>query len=490
MAGHRRLVYLIILLLLAGVPAPATASDAAGARVFVIQHRTHPDLAQSYDALYREVRALVQAQKPGFSRTRPNIVVFPAYTGLISMATGPRFASVRDLLKGQEPYAATEPGEHRPGFKAAAAALGAGYGSQAAYYAARFPGTPPQRAALLASTDTVVRSFYNAFERVARELNGPAPLGCGVGPQRCEVYIVAGAILPDFERVDFGNDPSALFLVDPEILVNGDPVLEHGPLTYVIQPVEWAYRARSADPRTSAFMWGPGGSLVGRSSRSNPGDLETLLGVAPGGADLVQPLAVPGTQLRLGVAIGGDVRARSATACRPSVDALGGSSMPGHVTCLSDRGANVLVHLGATGSRWAENGSRGWRPTAATTDDWGAVTDPSLGFRFGITSYLVGNLADLVFDGQSAVWADGYAGDGLSRVGSLEVHEGDESHAAGPKAEAVAMAPWVVPDGPRDSLRAVSARLAPGSGDPIEGRYVQTSLCVDIDLSAGATPCP
>jgi hypothetical protein len=51
---------------------------------------------------------------------------------------------------------------------------------------------------------------------------------------------------------------------------------------------------------------------------------------------------------------------------------------------------------------------------------------------------------------------------------------------SGPKTEFVAITPWVAPDGPRDELRATGAKLAPGSGDPLENDYRETAIVADL----------
>ena len=56
----------------------------------------------------------------------------------------------------------------------------------------------------------------------------------------------------------------------------------------------------------------------------------------------------------------------------------------------------------------------------------------------------------------------------------------DLTDEAGPKREFLAIAPWAAADGPRDALRAVSARLAPASGDARENEYVETTLVADL----------
>jgi hypothetical protein len=105
---------------------------------------------------------------------------------------------------------------------------------------------------------------------------------------------------------------------------------------------------------------------------------------------------------------------------------------------------------------------------------------------------MVGNLADLVFDGQTAITQRdlrGPRGAGKRRasctyVGNdrfLPAEDPAEYEVyAGPKREFLGLAPWAVPDAPRDELRAVGAALAPGSGAKRENDYLETAVIADL----------
>jgi hypothetical protein len=119
---------------------------------------------------------------------------------------------------------------------------------------------------------------------------------------------------------------------------------------------------------------------------------------------------------------------------------------------------------------------------------WRTVADRGVGFAYNVTPHLVGNLADLVFDGQTAITQRGGArGRGCTYVGNRSFQpqppESDPAYLrpyAGRKREFLAIAPWVTPDGPRAELRATAAKLAPGSGDTLENGYVETAVIVDL----------
>jgi hypothetical protein len=94
---------------------------------------------------------------------------------------------------------------------------------------------------------------------------------------------------------------------------------------------------------------------------------------------------------------------------------------------------------------------------------------------------MVGNLSDTPFDGQSAILERGLRGRGCHYVGNGAVVPGDDPPMyrayAGAKSQFLALAPWVVPDGPRSGLRKVGAALAAGSGGY---QYVRTAVIADL----------
>src|SRR5205807_1583433 len=106
------------------------------------------------------------------------------------------------------------------------------------------------------------------------------------------------------------------------------------------------------------------------------------------------------------------------------------------------------------------------------------VSEPSVHFAYNVTAMMVGNLADLAFDGQSAITQRGLRGGGCHYIGDSSFVPGEDQTVfrryAGRKRLFLALAPWVAPDGPRAALRHVGAELAPGSGSALENDYVET----------------
>jgi hypothetical protein len=155
-----------------------------------------------------------------------------------------------------------------------------------------------------------------------------------------------------------------------------------------------------------------------------------------------------------------------------------------YAACMDALGVDTMIQAEANNGRWAGNGGGGyWQPLEWMGSSWRSVADPTLRIRYAVNPFLVGNLLDLPFDGQSAILGRGVRRTPRTYVGNT-VRERLES---GPKPQFLALAPWVRPDGSRADLMAQSARLAPGSGDAQENDYLQTAVYADL-LPVGARP--
>ena len=129
---------------------------------------------------------------------------------------------------------------------------------------------------------------------------------------------------------------------------------------------------------------------------------------------------------------------------------------------------------------------------------WRAGADPTVSFDYNVTPHMVGNLADLAFDGQTAITQRGLRGRRCHYIGdpamptAARVRPGLTRRYAGPKREFLALAPWVTPDAPR-ATRATEAKLAPASHDKLENDYVETAIAADLPfrpIRGGATASP
>jgi hypothetical protein len=157
--------------------------------------------------------------------------------------------------------------------------------------------------------------------------------------------------------------------------------------------------------------------------------------------------------------------------------------------CLDALGTNLVMQDEANPGMWATPGE--WQPLEWMSSTWRAAADPTVDFDYNVTPHMVGNLADLVFDGQTAITQRGLKGPRGARpakarcnyVGNAKLRPEDPAQYevyAGPKREFLGLAPWVVPDASRDTLRDVGAALAPGSGLPRENDYLETAVVADL----------
>jgi hypothetical protein len=240
------------------------------------------------------------------------------------------------------------------------------------------------------------------------------------------------------------------------------------------------------------FLWGP--RVVHRHAPAPLANLlrvnrkvpltgfELALGFAQGpatgaaAAANLRPVAIPGTGARLGFAT-------SFPAFEYGSPALGHECSDVAVTymrCLDKLGANVVIQADANDGQWSgTDGMELWQPLSWMGSAYRAVTDRSVHFAYAVNPFMVGNLADTPFDGQSAILERGRRGAGCHYVGNRAAVPGDDlpqfAPYAGAKPQFLALAPWVADDGPRPGLRDIGTALASGRRP-----YVQTAVIADL----------
>jgi hypothetical protein len=427
----------------------------------------------SYDAFRTKIECMIREYvEPRLARGRPNVVAFNEDVGLATIATGSRGQAARDLVSAPGGV----PGcEGRPPPCAAAALLfeiNGEYARQNDAYAGRFPRIGPIEQAFVAPTDTFARGWMQVFSDMAR---------------RYDVYIVGSNNQAPFRE---SRDPS-------EIAAFADPDLPEPPSSVFVATEDAVYN--------EAFIWGPDDvrqegpwplrNVVAQNKKVPLTELEQQLQVSAGpssGPDAVanlRPYRLPGTKARLGIAT-------SLPAFQfghqfgeppPEVDPCSDTRLY-YMHCLDKLRANVVIQDEANPGPWAVTQPGGWQPLEWMGSSWRHVGDPSVSFAYNVTPFMVGNLADLVFDGQSSIAQRGRTlGPGCNYVGTRKFQAGPPENDpapyrpyAGRKREFLAVAPWVRRRGTRDELRAVAERLGPGSGDPLENDYVETALIADL----------
>lgn len=402
---------------------------------------------------------------PDLARSRPNLVVFDEDIGLETIAIGPRGAAARALLRSGVTSCHGQPFPCRT--LATLSAINGGYGSALNYLERRFPklgGTLGR--SFVAATDDFVRVFMTTMAGIAR---------------RYGVYVIASNTQAPF-RVT--RNPAAVLAL-------------RNPATPRVRSVYMPTRGVAYD---QTFVWGPRvvhrgappplANLLADNYKVPLTSFEQALGFAAGpsrGAAArrnLRPLAIPGTGARLGIATSLPAfeygRAAPAAACA--------NVAVTYMRCLARLGANVVIQADANDGQWTgTDADQQWQPLAWMGSAYRAVTDPSVRFTYAVNPFMVGNLADTPFDGQSAILARGRRGTGCHYVGDGSFVAGEDlpryRSYAGRKPQFLALAPWVVPDSSRARLRAVGAALASGTG---RYRYVQTAAIADLPFPAAA----
>jgi hypothetical protein len=245
------------------------------------------------------------------------------------------------------------------------------------------------------------------------------------------------------------------------------------------------------------FVWGPTvvhrrdpaplANLIADNVKVPLTGFEQELGFAAGPATgpaarrNLRPIPIPGTGARLGIATSLPAFQYGSVSRAHACDDVAVSYM----RCLDALGANVVIQADANDGQWT--GADGadphehWQPLSWMGSAYRAVTDPNVRFAYAVNPFMVGDLADTPFDGQSAILQRGRTGTGCHYVGDAAFVPGQDDAPnrayAGAKPQFLALAPWVAPDGPRAGLERTGAALAnPSGGDG----YVQTALIADL----------
>jgi len=446
---------------------PAVAADPRphALRVFAIQFEQHPAQIATAAEYRRAVDCALRTEVlPHLASGRPNLVVFDEDIGLETIAVGPRGAAARSLL------------QHGNGCSgdlcltlATLGDINTGYGRALTYLQQRFPKLAGQLGrGFVAATDTFARVFMTTMATEAR---------------RYHLYIVASNTQAPFTLT---RDPAAVAAL-------GDPATPH---------VRSVYAPTAGTAYDQTFVWGPHvihrrapaplANLLKTNRKVPLTSFEQALGFSPGpsgGAAArrdLQPVAIPGTGARLGLATSLPAFEYGTANRTHACDDVTRTYM----RCLDRLGANVVVQADANDGAWTgADGSdtlEHWQPLSWMGSAYRAISDPSVRFTYAVNPFMVGNLADTPFDGQSAILQRGLRGRGCHYVGNARFVAGDDDPLnrgyAGSKSQFLALAPWAAPDGPRPALRDVGARLA--QSGPRGDRYIQTALVADLPFPA------
>jgi hypothetical protein len=400
---------------------------------------------------------------PHLARGRPNVVVWDEDIGLAALGVGSRGTRARYLFThGGSPSC-----QGQCGSLGALAALSTAYSRPLADYQRRFASLGGLREGFVAATDTVVRSFIGTFSTLAR---------------RYGVYMIGSADVAPFKQSSAAADRAAFS--DPDL---------RPPSVYV---------ATAPRVYNEVFMWGPSNvrrsgpdvlrNVVDSNRKVPLTSLEIALGLSPGpshGAAAranLRPFSLPGTRARIGFAT--SLPAFTWGSPGRGVDPCSDTSLY-YMRCLNRLGTNLVIQDEANPGRWTGpdgNGIELWQPMSWMGSTYRTVADPSARFDYNVTAMMVGNLADLAFDGQSAITQRGLRGRGCHYIGNARFVPAEDQRMfrryAGRRPGFLALAPWVVGDRSRAALRAVGAALAPGSGSRLEDDYLETALVADLPI--------
>jgi hypothetical protein len=341
-------------------------------------------------------------------------------------------------------------------------------------------------APFVAATDTFGRGWVQVFSDVAK---------------RYGVYILGSNNQPRFRE---STDPM-------EIELFADPDLPDPPSSVFV--------ATSPEVYNEVFMWGPRDvrsegprpmrNVVARNKKVPLTQIEQQLELTPGPStgpeaiENVAPYELPGSDARISFAT--SLPAFVYGELPPSTDPCSDTSR-WYMRCLDRLGANVVMQDEANPGKWArytspdspDNGA--WQPLSWMTSTWRAASDPSVSFTYNVTPHMVGNLADLAFDGQTAITQRGLAtGAGCHYVGNSRFVDGRDPEwffiggetlqvrpFAGAKTEFVALAPWVRVDGPREELERTADELGPDGNGELENDYLETAVVADLPFPPDA----
>ncbi|WP_187264864.1 hypothetical protein [Homoserinibacter sp. GY 40078] len=440
--------------------------DPAGElRVFAVQLRI--DVTATVDlATWRAHlrRAMDELVVPHLVEGRPALVVFPESVGLPALALGARGASFRERAAAPVP----PPSELPASLLEAMGELAAAYQPQIMACLQLFGEIDPRALLPLAATDTSVRAVSLVFSEIARDYG---------------VYVVAGNAQPRYRE----SRERA------EVATFGDPESNDGVAFVPVEPrvanATFLWAPHEVDPEA------PSGerNLLFRNEKIPLTDMEhELLALAEG------PDTGDAARRNAGWVEVEGFRVGFATSLPAFAYGYPFGDRPADLDPFADLrvsyaaaqdalGVDVMIQADANPGPWAAPVASGaWQPLEWMGSTWRAVADPTVRFTYNVTPMMTGNLLDLMFDGQSSITSREHRGVPTRFVGDQAPGPLDPAEYAvyaGDKAEFLAVAPWVVPDGDRDELMAVTAALAPGSGSPIENGYVETAIYADLRRS-------
>lgn len=439
-----------------------------GPRVFAMQFKQEARHIKTYSTFRKKIECMIRKWVlPYRSKHRPNVVAFNEDIGLMAIGTGSRGAGAREVFA--KPAEVSECVDAAPPCRAITGLnrITAAYAGINSEYLSRFTIPNPFARGFVAPTDTSARGWMQVFSDMARKYR---------------IYILGSNNQPRFRE---SMDPA-------EIDLFRDPDLPRPRSVYV---------ATGPEVYNEVFMWGPKmvrqegprplRNVVVSNQKVPLTDIEIGLGLTagatsgPDGINNLKPYRIPGTKARVGFATSlpafqfgyslGDPIPSAAPCADIAVT---------YMRCLSRLGTNLVMQDEANPGEWATPPSTYWQPLDWMGSSWRSVVDPGVKFTYNVTPFMVGNLGDLPFDGQTSITQRGLLGKKQCRyVGNGKLVPSDDRsyrRYAGAKRQFITLAPWVRKDGPRARLVKRSQAMIAASGHPNENRYLETAAIADL----------
>lgn len=445
-------------------------------RVFAVGSKLEIRYGDTYEHFHDKIFALIDAQHRGdwvqpdaddvASHVRPADLTAPP----LALVNFPEDVGLVAALIGSRGVLARRAAVRNPGVQAAFFSLSTNYAAQIAYYRTLYPGQETIHYLLLAETDTLYRAFYETFRDLARAYG---------------IYVAATVNVAPARKVEAADAPEIVALLrDPD---------EAATRTY-------AYVAQSPAVYNTTFIFDPDGNILiaaadGRLLRS-PIETDGLLRGSLNKAYLTED-----EEVTLPLSFG---RVQDLDVLDTPVGRLASViSKDAWMMDVNDRydakGANLILQPEAF-SEWAYVAAP-WQPDGFKAGGFAHVQrNPH--FLYNVAACMTGNLAEVTFDGQSAVIGKRQKG------APLPLTLATAWIGQNPDSGFLRIAPWIADDPGitdpqltlaerRQQLAAAGAHLLPGatpacatptSAGACANGYRESVIAADVQLPDGAEP--
>ena len=426
---------------------------------------------------------------PNLAKDRPNVVALNEDVGMMTLATGSRGASTREIFSDPGNVPGCEGIPSPCGVAVALGTLDGEYAEQEAAYDDRFDGDPR----LL---EDLRRRNRHVRARLDADLQRPRQALRRLHPR-----------LQQPDRVPRVGRPGrrSRSSPTPTSRTRPAPSSRPGPRSTTRPSCGGRRTSRPDGPR-------PLRNVVASNKKVPLTTIEKLISLTPGpstGPDAIEnvrPVPDPGhegedvvrdqparvrLQRRAGDAVRRGAGARASIPCS--------DTSKYYMYCLDALGTNLVMQDEANPGEWATQ-PRAWQPLEWMSSTWRSSADPTVSFDYNVTPHMVGNLADLPFDGQTAITQRGLKGpegveavEGASATTSATPSSCPRIRRSTRSTRARRASSSDSPRGRSRTARATSsarsgAALAPGSGDPRENDYLETAVVADLPYPAGRPP--